>query len=93
MDTRNELLNVDMNKVHGSPSGNMLSGVLLTRILTGWGVPGSVARILAGAVLGAASALWVLAQAEHTPGLESECSELSLPTVGRTLRPADIVGD
>lgn len=34
----------------------------LTALFTGWGVPGGLARILAGAVLGALSALWALSQ-------------------------------
>lgn len=34
----------------------------LTRLFTGWGVPGSLARILAGAVLGALSAFWAMSQ-------------------------------
>lgn len=38
----------------------------LTTLFTGWGVPGSLARILAGAVLGALSALWALSQAGCT---------------------------
>lgn len=38
----------------------------LTALFTGWGVPGSLARILAGAVLGALSALWALSQSGCT---------------------------
>lgn len=34
----------------------------LARLFTGWGVPGSLARILAGAVLGALSAFWAMSQ-------------------------------
>ena len=32
----------------------------LTRLLTGWGISGSLARILAGALLGAIAAFWAL---------------------------------
>lgn len=38
----------------------------LTTLFTGWGVPGSLARILAGAALGALSALWALSQSGCT---------------------------
>ena len=38
----------------------------LTALFTGWGVPGSLARILTGAVLGALSALWALSQSGCT---------------------------
>lgn len=32
----------------------------LTKVLTGWGVPGTIARVLAGAIVGAVAA-WYLA--------------------------------
>lgn len=44
-----------------------------TRLLTGWGVPGGIARIIAGAIIGALAALAALTQngckapAELTP--------------------------
>lgn len=44
----------------------------LTNLFAGWGVPGGIARILAGAVLGALSALWALSQ--------SGCAPEQLPT-------------
>ena len=34
----------------------------LTAIFTGWGIPGGIARIISGAVLGALSAFWALSQ-------------------------------
>lgn len=46
----------------------------LTRLFTGWGVPGSVARILAGAVLGALSALWAVAQSGCTAEWRQEAN-------------------
>lgn len=39
-----------------------------TALFSGWGVPGGLARILAGAVLGALSALWALSQMDCTAG-------------------------
>ena len=44
-----------------TPSAERSAGIL-TALLTGWGVPGSLARILAGAVIGGLSALWALSQ-------------------------------
>ena len=38
----------------------------LSRLFTGWGIPGSIARILAGALVGAAAAWLALAQAGCT---------------------------
>lgn len=48
-------------KTGGETSPEQADGILI-RVLTGWGIPGSVARILAGAILGALSALWALSQ-------------------------------
>lgn len=38
----------------------------LTALFTGWGIPGGLARILTGAILGALSALWALSQSGCT---------------------------
>lgn len=38
----------------------------LSALLTGWGVPGSVARILAGAIIGAVAAYVTLTQSSCT---------------------------
>lgn len=43
------------------PPAEQHAGFLIS-LFTGWGVPGGLARILAGAVLGALSALWALSQ-------------------------------
>lgn len=41
-----------------------------TSIFTGWGVPGGIARILAGAVIGALAALAALTQGGGKPSAE-----------------------
>lgn len=41
-----------------------------TRLLTGWGVPGGIARIIAGAILGALGALAALTQSGCTATAE-----------------------
>lgn len=38
----------------------------LSRLFTGWGIPGSIARILAGALVGAVSAWIALSQSSCT---------------------------
>lgn len=40
----------------------------LTRLLSGWGVPGGIARILAGAIIGALAALYALSAAGGPAG-------------------------
>lgn len=44
------------------PTGTEPTANIITRLLTGWGIPGGLARILAGAILGALSAIWALSQ-------------------------------
>lgn len=44
------------------PAHDEATGSFMVNLLTGWGVPGSLARILAGAIIGALSALWALSQ-------------------------------
>lgn len=61
----------------------------LTRLFTGWGVPGSLARILAGAVIGALSALWAVSQSgcmaewrHNADGSSSWYGKVELPCSG-----------
>ena len=67
-------------------------GDLLTALFTGWGVPGGLARIIAGAILGALSALWALSQtgctAEWPPcpyGSSIRCGEIELAQPGNVI--------
>ena len=43
----------------------------LSRLFTGWGIPGSVARILAGAIIGAVLAWLAIAQTACTASLST----------------------
>lgn len=65
------------NNTDTTPAAEQPAGIL-ARILTGWGLPGSLARILAGAILGALSALWAVSQtgclAEWTQGADGSSS-------------------
>ena len=42
----------------------------LAGVLTGWGVPGSIARILAGAIIGALAAIAAMSQSGCTATLD-----------------------
>ncbi len=44
---------------------------IVTGLLTGWGIPGSVARILAGAIIGAVLAWLAIAQTGCTASLST----------------------
>lgn len=51
-----------METENTSPTDPEKCSSFLVQLLTGWGIPGSLARIIAGALLGALSAICVLSQ-------------------------------
>ena len=63
-------MNMTQDEEHDNAATTKDTRGFLTALFTGWGVPGSLARILTGAILGALSALWALSQsgcvAEYT---------------------------
>lgn len=70
-------------------------GDFLTALFTGWGVPGGLARIIAGAILGALSALWALSQTgctaewtQYPDGSSSWYGKVELAQPGNVI-PAD----
>lgn len=58
----------------------------LTRLLSGWGVPGGIARIIAGGIIGALAALYALSStgctasyAQNAEGDRSYSASIVLP--------------
>lgn len=67
----------------------------LTGLLTGWGVPGSVARILAGAIIGAAIAIMAMAETSCTTTYSQTTAEGGSTEISNTINPLpdDIIRD
>lgn len=61
----------------------------LTKVLTGWGVPGTLARIIAGAIVGAVAG-WYLATASGCTVSYTKLPDGTVKAAGAVVRPVHV---